>query len=490
MTKSITMRPNESANGDVGQGLLTGGNTYTVSDPLAAELVNRRKADYATAIPQTTPLAAVITGAQVAAGATFVLAEDASGNVKNADGSSFTGGTGGISRIDAATDYNTATLPTEVNQMNAIAAAIPTQALQIHAVPISAGSWDASTNTPTISSGTAPTDGIQCRTVSVAGTTSVDGQAVWKVGDTITWNGTAWYRTATFPRSSGATGLVTTDSSGNPSTLAGTSATTVLGVASDGTPQLLTIGKDVGAPIFFVSTQPFGIAPGSSIVGASGAAFTAGTAFLETYGPTGAIPYDGIWLYFTAGAIDTGSAAGFYWVVMTSTTAGTIYNNFLSPGNSGLNKPPTTPTAFTTNSGNGATTGTTLQTLGLLITLAAGTLGANGTFEIEQSLRSNSSAGSKSFQTKFGGSNFGFGATSSTTSTVVDATMRAFNANNASRQRAVLKSTTGTPSLTAAPANGAVNTANATTIGLDLKLGTATDWVVCQYISIKIWPAA
>lgn len=368
-------------------------------------------------------------------------------------------------------------------------ASIPQTALAVHAVPISGGNWDASTNTPTITSGTAPSDGVQCRTVSVAGTTSVDGQAVWKVGDTITWNGTIWYRTSTFPRSAGATGLVTTDSSGNPSTLAGGSATAVLGVATDGAPQLLTIGKDLAAPVLFVCTQPFGIAPSGSTIGANGAAFTAGTAFIETYGPTGGIPYDGIWLYFPAAAIDTASLAGFYWVVMTSTTAGTIYQERIAAGSSTLNTKSATATPFTTNAGS-TNAGTTSQILGLLVNLAADYLGANGTFEIEQSLRSNASAGSKSFQPKFGGSNFGSGAASTTTSSVVDAVTRGYNANNKTRQRGVVKTTTGTPSLTLAPANGSVNTVNATTIGLDLKLATATDWIVCHYCAIKIWPAA
>jgi phage-related tail fiber protein len=52
------------------------------------------------------------------------------------------------------------------------------------------GTWDATTNTPTLASGVG-TKG-QYYKVAVAGTTSIDGKANWAVGDTIIYNGTAW----------------------------------------------------------------------------------------------------------------------------------------------------------------------------------------------------------------------------------------------------------------------------------------------------------
>jgi hypothetical protein len=401
------------------------------------------------------------------------------------------GGTGAVSSVAGRIGDITLSAAdlTDDPRIEAALASIPQTALAVHAVPISGGSWDPAGNVPTITSGTAPTDGIVCRTCSGDGTTLVDGQSVWKTNDTITWNGTIWYRTATFPRASGTSALVTSSSTGQPGTLAGGSAAGPLMLDTSGVPTIGKVGTDVGAPIFYVCTQPFGIAPSGSTIGANGAAFTAGTAFIETYGPTGGIPYDGIWLYFPAAAIDTASLAGFYWVVMTSTTAGTIYQERIAAGSSALNTKSATATAFTTNAGS-TNAGTTSQTLGLLVNLTADYLGANGTFEIEQNMRSNASAGSKTFQPKLGGSNFGAGAASTATSSTVDAVFRGYNANNKSRQRGVMKSTTGTPSLTIAPANGTINTVNATTIGLDLKLATATDWVVCHYCAIKIWPAA
>ena len=52
------------------------------------------------------------------------------------------------------------------------------------------GTWNAATNTPTITSGVG-TNGHYYR-VAVAGTTSIDGIADWGVGDWIIFNGTAW----------------------------------------------------------------------------------------------------------------------------------------------------------------------------------------------------------------------------------------------------------------------------------------------------------
>ncbi len=55
------------------------------------------------------------------------------------------------------------------------------------------GTWNASTNTPTIVSGVGGVAG-EYYIVSVAGTTSIDGINDWGVGDWIVWNGSEWQR--------------------------------------------------------------------------------------------------------------------------------------------------------------------------------------------------------------------------------------------------------------------------------------------------------
>jgi hypothetical protein len=54
------------------------------------------------------------------------------------------------------------------------------------------GTWNASTNTPTIVSGTGVKGDYYV--VSVAGTTTINGISKWGVGDWIVFNGTVWQR--------------------------------------------------------------------------------------------------------------------------------------------------------------------------------------------------------------------------------------------------------------------------------------------------------
>ena len=54
------------------------------------------------------------------------------------------------------------------------------------------GTWNASTNTPTLTSGTGTKGAYYV--VSVAGTTNLDGETLWGVGDWAVFNGTAWQK--------------------------------------------------------------------------------------------------------------------------------------------------------------------------------------------------------------------------------------------------------------------------------------------------------
>ena len=54
------------------------------------------------------------------------------------------------------------------------------------------GTWNASTNTPTLASGVGTKGDYYV--VSVAGSTSIDGQTLWGVGDWIAFNGTVWQK--------------------------------------------------------------------------------------------------------------------------------------------------------------------------------------------------------------------------------------------------------------------------------------------------------
>jgi hypothetical protein len=141
---------------------------------------------------------------------------------------------------------------------------------------------------------------------------------------------------------------------------------------------------------------PVGIA-GTGTIGANGA-LTLGTALIIS----GAY-VSGIYFYFPAGAVFASSAAGFYFTKMTSTTAGTVFNNTYVAAN-GL---PSIPTALVpvVDAGPGAYTGVTTIQTGLQFTVPANVLGNNGALYFEQLITYTNSAGAKTFTTTWGGTN-------------------------------------------------------------------------------------
>jgi hypothetical protein len=114
-----------------------------------------------------------------------------------------------------------------------------------------AGTWNASTNTPTLASGV----GVQGQyyVVSVAGTTNLDGVTNWGVGDWAVFNGAVWQR-------------VEGGADGNFVNLSVTGTATVSGTAefADGlaaSPSITNIG-DTNTGMYFPSADAIGIVTG------------------------------------------------------------------------------------------------------------------------------------------------------------------------------------------------------------------------------------
>jgi len=103
------------------------------------------------------------------------------------------------------------------------------QYLQVDAATLGAlkyaGTWNASTNTPTLASGV----GVQGQyyVVSVAGSTNLDGETAWQVGDWAVFNGTAWQKV-----DGGSTGLLSTLTVTGNTFLATTSGNVGIGTSS------------------------------------------------------------------------------------------------------------------------------------------------------------------------------------------------------------------------------------------------------------------
>ena len=212
------------------------------------------------------------------------------------------------------------------------------------------------------------------------------------------------------------------------------------------------------------SAVPVGI-PSSGSVGANGA-LTLTTAFLETYS-------DGVWLFFPANAVYAGSQAGSYWVVMTTTSAGTIYNNKLVlPGS---DHPPATPTPIVAAGPGAYTQSTGLNITQRSVTVPGGTLGANGVLSYRSALRHNSSATGKAWSIFLNTTSFQ-GATSTST-TLANWNMRVYNSGSQSRQFSTSWLSPHT-SGTATPPFGTEDTSKDFSVATLHQLAADTDWII------------
>lgn len=136
---------------------------------------------------------------------------------------------------------------------------------------------------------------------------------------------------------------------------------------------------------------PFIIASSGSM--ANNGAMTGLTALPATYS-------NGCYVNLPASAISAGSAAGWYFCIMSSTTAGTVYNNTYTSGVP-FQWTASTATAFATT-GPGAFTGVSAATNGPQFTLNANTMGPNGVLELCAVYGCTGSVNSKTCAVKLG----------------------------------------------------------------------------------------
>jgi len=234
----------------------------------------------------------------------------------------------------------------------------------------------------------------------------------------------------------------------------------------DSTTVLSSLGKILPLTTTVLqSAIPVGI-PSSGTVAANGALTTLTTPFLETYG-------DGVWLFFPANAVYAGSQAGSYWVVMATTSSGTIYDNKLVlPGS---DHPPTTPTPIVA-----AGPGAYVQSTGVSITqrsatVPGGTLGAHGVLSYRSALRHNSSATAKNWRAFLNATVFS--SIASTSTTLSNWNTRVYNTGSQSKQistRWIAPHDTGTTD----PVFGTEDTSKDASAEISHYLAADTDWII------------
>lgn len=150
-----------------------------------------------------------------------------------------------------------------------------------------------------------------------------------------------------------------------------------------------TLVRPLNVPYVLATPGAPVLIPPSGTMAANGAV-TFGTAIALD---SGAVLTDGLWAYFPAGAVYAGSAAGFYWMTMSSSTEGTVYDTMYEPGvTSG--EQPSSPTAISA-AGPGAYTGETAAIVAASATLPGGALGLNGSLRVTSVTVTNNTATSK-----------------------------------------------------------------------------------------------
>jgi hypothetical protein len=174
------------------------------------------------------------------------------------------------------------------------------------------------------------------------------------------------------------------------------------------------------------------------------------------------VAYTSCYMWFPANAIVAGSAAGMYYVVMSSTTAGTIKNNTYTFGQPNI---PASPIAFSTT-GPGAYTQTTNADITLLsVNVLANSMGISGGLLPMVLCLNNNSVGNKIHKYKLG--SFQIASTTNTTTTFLQFATSAsmYNAGVANAQRAQFVA-----------GYGAVDTTQNQTISITAQLAVATDY--------------
>ena len=220
------------------------------------------------------------------------------------------------------------------------------------------------------------------------------------------------------------------------------------------------------------------------LVPSSGSVASNGALTLTTAIPTS---YTwGCYMYLPAGAAYAGSVAGLYFVVMSSTTLGTIYDNRLAAGDS-----PTVPTTLVpiVAAGPGAYTQTTSPVDLTTITIPANTLGANGWMLCAPTWAFPNNANNKVISLVLGSTNIY--AKTRTTATQEMPLIDIRNRGVVNRQFSGWGSSgaPGTAS-TAGFGSSSVDTSAATNVIVRGQLAVATDYIILESMSLTAFPFA
>jgi len=224
--------------------------------------------------------------------------------------------------------------------------------------------------------------------------------------------------------------------------------------------------------VLFQSSIPF-VIPSSGTMGNNGA--------LSSLSPGLPRTISACYMYFAVNVIASGVAAGWYYTVMSSTTAGTVYNNAYTSGQPSI---PASPTAFATT-GPGAYTGVATSQAAMQYSLPALTMGFRDTLRITEKYSWTSSTNTKTFSTTFGGSTAQSftNATSGNTSAIVLLDISAQDATNA---QVCGNSGSSTGATSSNFAFLTIDTTAAQTLAFNIQHNTAAEFVILESVLIEL----
>jgi hypothetical protein len=212
------------------------------------------------------------------------------------------------------------------------------------------------------------------------------------------------------------------------------------------------------------------------VIPSSGTIATGGTVTLTTALPT---TYVGAWMYFPATAFSGTVAAGLFWVVMSSTTAGTVYQTSVVPASPFEAFVPTEALVAVVGSNSAYTQTTAADLVMLRTTVPGGLMGASGEVHYSLLVSTNATANSKPFKVTYGGTAIHTASLADNVSTIIDKEITNRGATN--RQVANPLAALGHGSSAGAALYLSIDTNSDFDITVTGQMATATDYIVMEY---------
>lgn len=224
----------------------------------------------------------------------------------------------------------------------------------------------------------------------------------------------------------------------------------------------------------FILSIPIGIAPTGTIGDATNNnKIVFGTALNDIWA--------GCYLYFPANACGASTPAGFYYVEMSSTTEGLVYNTVFNPASKTVPQRPSSLTAVAGYAVATAYTGHGLSMPGVLqIPVQGSSIGKNGKMFIHMVQSNNVSVNNKGVNVQFGGEYFiGSGALAVNSKSSFGEIV-----NHGADNKNVF--ITGLNSNSPNVTMKSIDTSTSKEITCSLILNNAADYAMCNYLSAEI----